>query len=750
MEALEHPLIMELEVGSFGSDLFIVYKFEAGERLNSTFQLSVTFTSRGDEVTPAALIGQEATLLVTFKGAEVPRPFHGLVIDAEEWYVGGAHPRRFLVQMAPKLWRLGQGRRSRIFQDKSVPDIVKEILGERGVAHELRLTNPYQPRPYCVQYQESDLAFISRLLEEEGIFYFFEHQPGAHTMVMGDAANVPRPIAGDADVKYRVAAGMTSSEDAVVAFATRRSVRPNKVSLRDFNYLTPSLNLEATVQGEGESVLEVYDHHGRYAQPAQGRIYARLRLEREQWPKLRAEGASHCGRLSVGATFTLDDYPDMAQNRRYLLISVSHSGHRADFGQTAAGPGEDRSQPSEYTNRFECIPAEVTYRPPRTAPRPSVGTQTAFVVGPGGEEIYTDEHGRVKVLFHWDREGGRNERASCWVRVNQGWAGPWWGALYLPRMGQEVIVEFEHGDPDRPIITGRVYNGATAPPVELPGNKTQSTMRSSSSPGGGGFNEFRFEDAAGSELVYLHAQKDFEIVVENDKDQTVKGNEKLVVRKDRTREIQQNQTLMVKGNDDTTVLQNQSLTVNVNRTTTVGGNHGETVGCDQSIDVGKGHTLTVGMASAETIGGAKSLRVGAAYQVSVGAAMSEISAGERSEAVGGAKTETVGGNKTETVKGDRTYEIEGNFSETVAKNRSLKVTKDVEVAVQGKHTHNVKKTYALSAKEIQFAAKDQLLVKVGKASILMKKNGDVVIKGGNIELTGSGDVVVKGSKVGQN
>jgi type VI secretion system secreted protein VgrG len=397
------------------------------------------------------------------------------------------------------------------------------------------------------------------------------------------------------------------------------------------------------------------------------------------------------------------------------------------------------------------VAADVPWRPERRTPRPTVpGPQTAVVTGPPGEEIHTDAHGRIKCQFHWDREGRRDDASSCWIRVAQAWAGQGWGALYLPRIGHEVVVEFLEGDPDRPLVTGSVYNGANAPPIDLPGEKTRSTLRSASSPGSNGSNELRFEDAAGHEEVYLHAQRDLSIVVEHDKDQWVGGNEQLLVEKDRARQVGGNQTLQVDKDDSTTVGGSQTLAVTGNRATTVGGNHDEKVAGAQSISVGATRNLVVALASTESVGLAKSLSVGGAYAVTVGAAMNELVGGVKAEEVGGSRSETIGGKKSETVGGSRTLDVGGDLGEAVGGKRTLNVAKDLTVNVGGALRQTVAKACTIKAKQIVLSADDQISFKVGSATFQLKKNGDVVIKGGKVQVKASGDIVLKGSKVTEN
>ncbi|HEY6101046.1 MAG TPA: type VI secretion system tip protein TssI/VgrG, partial [Anaeromyxobacter sp.] len=550
-------------------------------------------------------------------------------------------------------------------------------------------------------------------LEDEGIFYWFEHGQDSHTMVLGDAPSVHEALPGDARLPFREPSALVAGGDHVDAFGVRLELRPAKVSLRDFDHRRPALDLTASAAAGGDSALEVYDHPGGYVEPAAGAARSRVRLEEQRARAALYEGASPCARLATGYRIEVTEHP-AGLDGEYVVLGVDHVGRQAELlGGVAGGP-----EAEPYRNRFVCFPAKVPFRPERRSPRPLVpGAQTAIVVGPSGEEIHTDEQGRVKVQFHWDREGRRDERSSCWIRVAQAWAGPGYGALYLPRIGQEVVVEFLDGDPDRPLVTGAVYNGANPPPVALPSEKTRSTLRSASSPGGDGSNELRFEDASGQEQVYLHAQKDLSIVVENDETHRVGGNERLTVEKDRARSVGGSQSLQVAGNDTSTIGGSQSLQVGGNRTTTVGAAHTETIGADQSVHVGGAQTVTVALAASESIGLGKALNVGGAYAVNVGGVMNELVAGLKAEEVGGAKVELVGAKKTETVVGSRTLHVGGDLSEAVGGTRTLKVGKDLVLDVGGKLQQTVTGAYTLQAKEIVLSAKDQLTLQVGSAVV---------------------------------
>jgi type VI secretion system secreted protein VgrG len=740
----------EFQVGPHAIGDLAVVGFEADETLSKPYSVQVTLAcTPGVTLDEKELLGQDA-LLTVHLGDGTARLFHGVVSRVVRWEASNQPDRQYCrMTVVPRLGTLRHTRRSRIFQEMSVPQIVHKVLGEGSVTHRLALQGSYSKREYCVQYRESDLDFVSRLLEEEGIFFHFEHSEDAHTLVLADASDGCDPIPGDPRLVFRESSQMVAESEAVHEFAGRTEVQPGAVALRDFNFVRPAVDLTVTSNAEdGERGLEIYDYPARYVEAGTGRHLAKVRMEELRVRSEMGKGASNCRRLLAGQIFELDEYPLAPLNRAYVLLSVRHVGRQPEvltFDQAA--PGGQQA----YRNEFLCIPSQVPYRPRRITPRPTIaGAQTAIVVGPASEEIHTDEHGRIKVQFHWDREGRNDDRSSCWIRVAQAWAGPGWGALYLPRIGQEVVVEFLEGDPDRPIVTGSVYNGQNTTPVALPDHKTQSTLRSSSSPGDDGFNELRFEDAAGHEQVYLHAQKDLNIVVQNDKTQQVGGNETLLVKKDRSRTIQGNQKLEVQKNDDSVITGNQSLEVVKDRTTTVKGNHTESVVGDQSIWVGSNQSVKVAQASAETVGQGKMVNIGAAYSVTVGAALNQFVGGLLSEQVAGAKTEVVGAKKSETVKGSRTLQVGGSLSEQIDTNRTLKVEKDLLLSVGGRFNHAAKDSYTLSAKEISLVAEEQFTLKVGSALLQVKKNGDVVIKGAKIEITASGDVIIKGSKIAEN
>jgi type VI secretion system secreted protein VgrG len=656
------------------ADKLRVAGFSVIEEMSRPFRAHLELASKEGEVDFYAMVGKPA--LLTIAGLESKRFLHGTVLRFEQ-ISRGKDFSKYRAEVVPDIWKLSMRFKCRIFQEMTVQEIVEKIFGEAGIQSdrfEFSLSADYPKRDYCVQYRESELDFIQRLFEEEGIYYFFEHKEDGHILKAADSNDVAVPLPDKSDFYIVSEKGVISEEEKVTAFRYCQEMRSGGSSLRDFNFLKPDVQLEETEGADRDDDLQVDDYPGGFMDADLGRRLNQVRLEEVQFPKLRGNGESDCRNLVPGFRFTLNKHSRSDFNIEYLILGVQQTGKQPQVLETAGAGGK-----MEYSNSFHCIPADSPYRPQRKTPRPVVhGTQTAIVVGPSGEEIYTDEHGRVKVQFHWDREGQMDEKSSCWIRVSQNWAGAGWGGLILPRIGHEVIVSFLEGNPDRPIITGGVYNGVNQAPYSLPDEKTKSTLKSDSSLGGGGFNEFRFEDAKDSEEIFLHGQKDLTIVIENNESDTIKANRTISIGKNENVTIGENRTESVAKNEKITVKENEERDVTGKRTRSVGKEEAVSVGQNQTVSIGKDRSITI------------------------------------------------------------------------EKNDGLNVGGNHAVEVAGVSTTSVTKDYNLEAKKIAIEAKNEISLTTGRASILMKKNGDITIKGKKITIKGSGDVVVKGSKVAMN
>ncbi len=690
------------KAGSYSGNKLRVVSFFGSEGISEMFRYNIDLASLDGEVDFDEVIGQPA--LLTIHGLKGKRYVHGIVSLFEQTGKEGKWTR-YRAEVVPAIWILSRHYTCRIFQTQTIPDIIKKVLTDAGISSDqfrFSLKKTYKPRDYCVQYRESDLSFISRLMEQYGIFYLFEHAEDKDIMVIGNDPVVHVPIQDPATVIYH-APGTTgvSDQEHIFEYRFNREIRSGAVMLKDFDFKKPRLNLGAEEKINGDGKLEVYDYPGEYEAPDLGKDLAKVRLEEIQSTQKVGSGQSDCRRFIPGYRFTLDKFSRTELNREYMLIHVSHSGNQP---QSLGAEGGGGSSDVMYENRFTCIPSDVSFRPLRLTPRPMIpGPQTAVVVGPKGEEIYTDEYGRVKVQFHWDRDGKQDEKSSCWIRAAQIWAGTGWGAMFIPRIGQEVIVEFLEGDPDQPIITGRVYNGDNMPPYTLPAEKTKSTMKSNSSKGGGGSNEFRFEDAKDSEEIYLHGQKDWTIVIENDKNQKVGKDE----------------TLEVGENRDKKVGKDQSEDIGDNKTITVGKNHTEKIGENANIDIGKDETISIGK--------------------------------NQSISINDNMTLTVGKNLTESISDNADYSIGKDCIFNIGKNLTMKIGEKGTVEVNKDLGMNIgKKLNIQAADQINILSDKEIVLKTGSASISMKKNGDIVINGKKISIKASSDLVMKGSKITGN
>ena len=601
-----------------GKDVLLLHSFAGVESMSRLFSFNLSLMSENANIAFKALIGQRVTMSVVKPGNSF-RYINGFV---SRFAQAGADSRLayYKAVVVPWLWFLTRHANCRIFQNMSIPDIIAKVFNDRGFGSDFsnKLQGTYKPREYCVQYRETDFNFVSRLMEQSGIFYYFEHDDKKHTLVLADAPSVHQNCPSQSTFSLQstsAQAGFRENDDDVVtAWQLDQEMRPGKYALTDFNFKTPSTSLlsntDSVIEVGGNSKYEIFDYPGIYENKPDGDDVSKTRMEEEEASYAIASGDGTCRAFLPGYRFTLTDHyrPDM--NAAYVLTEVQHS---ASVGDSYTS---DDSSGVRYSNHFTCVPATAKFRPARITPHPLVqGPQTAIVVGPAGEEIYVDKYGRVKVQFHWDREGKRDEKSSCWIRVSNPWAGKTWGAISNPRIGQEVIVDFLEGDPDRPIITGRVYNAEQMPPYMLPDNQTQSGIKTRSSQGGGAsnFNELRFEDKMGQEEFYAHAEKDLTTEVEHD--------EKRTVQNDRTSTIQHNDTLTVLNTRSATIGTSDSLTAGTEVSQTAGTSFSITSGATMSVDAGASVEIFAG--ADVTIAAAGTLTI-TAPMVSIEAAMVQI------------------------------------------------------------------------------------------------------------------------------
>jgi len=560
-----------------GKDVLLLEEFTGAEKLSGLFRFSLSCLVEDKKTVDFnKILGQGITITIALPENK-KRFFHGIVnaIGLTGKVVGGPQSQTFIryrVEMVPQFWLLTKKSQSRIFQNLSVPDILKKVL--TGLTVSWKIQGTFEPRNYCVQYRETDFAFASRLMEEEGIYYFFTFADGKHEMVVSNDPGSHADVPGPTSIIYEELMGGAFKEDRIHQWALHQEVHSGKITLWDYNFEMPEKNLEVSattaVAVAANDKLEIYDYPGGAGkrfdgvdagggdqaaklakiQPDDERV-SKLRLQHEEAPHKIFQGEGTCRQFSAGHKFSMTRHYNAAFNAAYVLTEVNHQASIAGAYTTSGVVG------LLYKNTFAGIPAAVPFRPRLSTPKPIIhGTQTALVVGRSGDEIFTDKYGRVKVQFHWDREGKKDGKDSCWVRVGTPWAGKQWGMIHIPRVGHEVIVTFEDGDPDKPLIVGSVYNATNMPPWKLPDKMTYSGLVSRSTQKGGeeDYHEFRFEDKKGEEYIYLRSQKDNIITVENDEIKWIGHDNWIEVDNDEETTIKNNRTETIKeGNEKLTI-----------------------------------------------------------------------------------------------------------------------------------------------------------------------------------------------------
>lgn len=579
-----------------GDDKVAIQSIRGHEEMGRLFQYELELLAEDDAIKFEDLLGQNVTVRIGL--GEAPpdiRYVNGFVsrISQHEYRGGLAVYRATIV---PWLWFLTRQSDCRIYQEMTFPDIIKQVCKDLGFSDiKDHLSGSYEPRDFCVQYRETTFNFISRLMEQEGIYYYFEHENGQHHLVLCDAPDAHAPLASGLEIPYFPPDNAERDEQHIRAWTVQKQVQSLEYELADFDFENPTAPVVSKSTGSREHAtgpwVAMYDYPGEYVTSGEAQHFATIRLQELQsrYEQITGQG-DHLG-ITTGGRFKLvlpakGLRPD--QEREYILLSTSIQASQDLFGSGETAGGD------VYSVSFSVLPATETFRPARTTPKPLIqGPQTAIVAGKSGEEIWTDEHGRVKVQFHWDRYSAGDEKSSCWCRVSQNWAGKRWGAMFMPRIGQEVIVEFLEGDPDRPIITGRVYNGRNMPPYKPQEMGTISTIKSNSSKGGAGFNELRFEDKAGEEQLFIHAQKNLDIRVLNDRFETVMNNRHLVVEVDKYEHVKNERHEKVDGDQFETFGKDRHLKVTGKQAAEVGDSYSLKVSGDAILETGGKHSLKV-------------------------------------------------------------------------------------------------------------------------------------------------------------
>ena len=711
-----------------GEDVLLLTGFTGREEMSRLFTYDLEMISETD-IVAKDIVGKPVGWTVSHMHTE-PRPYHGLV----KRFVAGPRAfrqyRSFRAEVVPWLWFLTRTTDCRIFQNKTAPEIIEQVFKDFGFTdYQLNTSRAYEKRIYCVQYRETAFNFVSRLMEEEGLFYFFTHEESKHTLVIGDRTSHYKAAAENL-VTFSPG---SIAKKLVTTWEHQYEFRSGKWAFTDYNFETPSTKLLANtstvIDLTNISKFEQFDYPGLYMVKGDGDGDAKIRIEEEECPHNTVVGTGHCCTFMPGHKFTLDGHDVDSENVGYVLTLVEHT----------ASDGSYQGGGTEYANSFACMPEGVVFRPQRSTRKPFVqGPQTAVVVGPAGEEIYTDKYGRVKVHFHWDRYDKKDENSSCWIRVSENWAGNKWGIVFNPRIGQEVVVDFLEGDPDRPLITGRVYNAEQMPPYELPTHQSKSIIKTRSTKEGtpDEFNELYFEDKKGEELIYFHAQKNFIRFVENNDDLTVgwkeskycdDGTQTIKIWNEQKTDIGYGLDKCKVGSQTITIFNNQDVTIGAdkcalgshkekiwnNEELTIGYGEGKCADGSQIVKIWKNQNLEIGTGKGSCSDGSQTIKIWKNQNVQIGL-----------DAAVGSQTVTIYKDQTTTLKtGNRLTKIDTG-------NDDLKIAKG---------NHAIKIDLGKSCTE----AMQSIELKVGQSSIKLEQAG-ITIKGLKINIEGTIKTDIKG------
>ncbi|HCE5247582.1 TPA: type VI secretion system tip protein VgrG [Vibrio parahaemolyticus] len=678
------------------SGAFKVESFRITETVSSSFEMNLTVLSDDDAITFEALSRKMGVLSLFGQGVGTARQFNGSISELR--YLGsGRRFSRYHITLVPHLWFLTQRQDCRIFQMQTAPDIIRQVFDDAGMSdYRFELSAQYEAKEYVLQYRESDQHFVQRLMAEHGLWYYFEHSDAGHTMVIVDSNDaIPELISTPINasylgpVIYHAQGGGTPDREHIFDLEQIHRTRTGIVSYGDYNYLTPKIP-QGTSADEGQNFdLQRYDYLGRYTSPDLGQQRVTEWMSEYTVDSHQIEAASDIMRLTAGYSFDISQHPRSNINRDYLMLTVMHTGFNPRVHEE-----ESSDEPTTYHNQFVCLPRDVTFRAPKMASPVVDGPQTAVVVGPAGEEIYTDEYGRIKVQFHWDRYAQSDEHSSCWLRVSQSMAAPNWGAVYLPRIGHEVIVTFLEGDPDRPLVTGAVYNGLHTPPYPLPENKTRTVFRTQSHKAEG-YNEMYFEDESDQEEVHFHAQKDMKTKVLNN----------------RYRDIGNDEELKVGNNQENNILGDRKEVIDGHKTSITKQTFMEKVEKDVHV--------TYNANESEKIANNRDLYIDENRQSLIGKDDSLDISQDQNTVIKASRSIDVGADDTNNVGSNLSVEVNGNTS----------IRSDGETAV---------------------VSADEIKVQVGASSLVLKSSGNIHLNGTSITIDGASNVTATGGKVDIN
>lgn len=688
---------------------------------------------------PGTMIGKSILIKLDRDDGSATRQFSGVAVEATR--LADKDGRPFTrITVAPHLFRLGKRADCRTFQHESVPDIVKKVLTVGGIAsdaQEARLSGSYAPRVYCVQYRETDLDFIARLLSEEGIFFTVTFEDGKDKVVFCDDPKGLDDLEGNASIPFGNTFGFGTSKEHVLWVRESTEVRSDKAFIRDHDFERPKLALEAKVEGkdDGAHALEVYQYPGRFLDQAVGERYAQVLLDSLQAERHIVTGEATVLTMSPGKRFTITDHPYEPLNQKLLITGVEIEYREGGTLRGSGGAG--------YTCRFTAVPTATTaYRPPRLERAAVIpGLQTAITTGPSGQEIHSDKHGRVKARYMWDRLGKADDTSSLWMRTSQ---LPTGGSMLLPRVGWEVSVRHVEGDPDVPVVMSRLYNTVTPPPYALPAGKARGAMQTATTPGGGSSNEFRMDDTKGKEEMMFNASKDMTVDVVNNTTETIGNNETHSIGANHKVNVTNSVTASVGASQTVSVGSNQTVHVETFLVEQIGGAHTLDIGANRDLKIGGDHrrevagsdTTEVGSLMTDLVVGKVSMEGSATLTIDVGTASALLTAGDHNIDIVGDRTEATGAAKAVIAIGGRGVEVTGSMTQKVAGAILAKIGGDMADTAGATFTEVAAGAHILKADKVVFEGETIVSFVMGASTITLTPVS-ISIAGVSIKIDGA-------------